>query len=438
VYANEAETNDGLHLPIPMSVPEARENQLKSAKPIPPPKTQREVLWYLRILQDPTFASLHRFPTSRLWGLYAYLKDIVSKLAQRAVDSYDEWQQCLIANWVVPAFVVRAAEEKQAKLEEARLNDDDDSSTVPKKRKNRGGKAKAKSRAKASLEELLGQAPVPTVSAASAARNNNPTRTSTAEEWAAHLVSPRGAKMKLVGVHKRSDGAFNMRSIRGRILITSRRPDIPNGAIPLHAARYMILAAEVVARPGYYRSLVESGQITVSSVVSPPTPLPEYMNITTVDVAREFASQGLTIEDVEDAALFAATWIGEYHPQNEDIVIAMRMLRLSLPPLLRVPPGRNEDHWAPATGLQNYPSIVLSARVRPDEAPQPVASSSGQRTSSSAPPARVRLPPSTANTVVLNYGDDSATTAEASSSSAPVPDEGTTNPTDASQQMDET
>jgi hypothetical protein len=435
VDADNAEANDKRRLPIPVSIASSRSTLIEQSAKSPVPTNQLEVIWYLRYLRDPAFALRCGVPRGKLWRFHHMLAEQMRRISRIPLSERTEWQRCLAENWFIADFVREAALEKGAKEAFTHDNANVDTDMAPPSAPKRKNKGKGKALAPMPVMVADPDGPPSTLTATAV---RNPTRNSSPEEWAAYLASSSGANTPLAGVFRRPDRSISMRSLRGRVLVTARRPNMPPTTPPHVAARYALLAAEVILRPNYYRDLVTNGQITIAGTAVPPTPFTEYLNATLVDVARFFAEQGLTVADIEDAAFYAANWLYEYAPNNSDVVLAANAVRDSFTSEVRLPLGYNEDYWVPGVGVSPHPPQALNVRIH-RRAANTAASSRTRR----APVPR----PDTSTTTSLDY--DAAPYAAPSQTgpvaptTAPVPtiaasSEAANTSAEAVQQMDET
>jgi hypothetical protein len=174
------------------------------------------------------------------------------------------------------------------------------------------------------------------------------------------------------------------------------------------------LAAEVILRHHYYRHLVAVGRITIASPAPPRTTFANYLNGTIEDVARFFAEQGISVADIEDAALYAATWLQTFNPHNAEAALAASVLRGRMPPLIRLPAGIN-DHYRTLTGAtDNRPPAITDVQLTPTvvpTAPQVF----------NPPPVPLPQASSIASTSSMTNTIAAGATAPASSSSGPAP-----------------
>ena len=114
------------------------------------------------------------------------------------------------------------------------------------------------------------------------------------------------------GILVETDGSVSLRHVRGSRLISQFTPR--RGAIDQEQNRsaYTRTAMELVAMPGSYRHILQTQGILVAQ---PPVEPRRYdrplANISVGDVASFFASQGITLAQVDDAWAFALLWLRE-------------------------------------------------------------------------------------------------------------------------------
>ncbi|KAJ3710120.1 hypothetical protein C8R42DRAFT_648997 [Lentinula raphanica] len=119
-----------------------------------------------------------------------------------------------------------------------------------------------------------------------------------------------------------------LRSIRGRRMILSREPEIDKSAMASIRIAYFITAVEVVLTPSYYANFLHENAILTAFPILVPSQYPrDPHNLTMDDMARFFASQGLAVEDIHDAALFAYVWLRDIKAVNVDILNLVFQLR---------------------------------------------------------------------------------------------------------------
>ncbi|KAF9074547.1 hypothetical protein BDP27DRAFT_1359249 [Rhodocollybia butyracea] len=230
-----------------------------------------------------------------------------------------------------------------------------------------------------------------------------------------------------------------MRTLRGRILVTSRRPTLPANTPPHVAARYYLLAAEVILRPNYYNNLVTSGQITIATGTPvPPIAFDDSFNATMLSVARFFAEQGLTVADIEDAAFYAANWVYSYAPSNSDVIFAANALRASFTSNVRLPLGYNEDYWVPGVGIVPGPTQVINAHIHNNAVSNTASSSNTGAVATPTTSATTTSFAHNATPVVANNSASIASSAAVPATSTAPSNEAAPMSAEAVQQMDET
>ncbi|KAE9388760.1 hypothetical protein BT96DRAFT_1003895 [Gymnopus androsaceus JB14] len=172
----------------------------------------------------------------------------------------------------------------------------------------------------------------------------NPAKSDPPEDWARYYhVHPNTMPP---GIVCDSSNHISLRSVRGRLLIHNQAPKLPQGTIALEQNCFLLLSAELFATPGL------CPEITVS--IFPD----DTRNATLEDVARFYASQGITVLMGEDTAVFALTWIIAFRPSNSLTVSEALMIQGRVESALsmgNVPAGLNDNMWAPE-GLVSRPS----------------------------------------------------------------------------------
>ncbi|KAE9384330.1 hypothetical protein BT96DRAFT_1008185 [Gymnopus androsaceus JB14] len=155
-----------------------------------------------------------------------------------------------------------------------------------------------------------------------------------------------------------SSNHISLRSVRGRLLVHNWAPKLPQGTIALERNRFLLLSAELFATPGLYALLIMSTGATVAPEITVSTFLDDTRNATLEDVARFYASQGITVLMGEDTAVFALTWITAFRPSDSLTVNEALMIRDRIESALstgNIPAGLNDNMWAPE-GLVSRPS----------------------------------------------------------------------------------
>ncbi|KAJ3720045.1 hypothetical protein C8R42DRAFT_643330 [Lentinula raphanica] len=164
--------------------------------------------------------------------------------------------------------------------------------------------------------------------------------------WMCH---PQAMKPRLIlgVVHLSESNTVSLRSIRGRRMILSREPEIDKSAMASVRIAYFITAIEVVLTPSYYANFLHENAILTAFPIPVPSQYPrDPRNLTMDNMARFFTSQGLAVEDIHDAALFAYVWLRDIKAVNVDLVNLVFQLRYRLYPLLMkhgIPAGVDED-----------------------------------------------------------------------------------------------
>ncbi|KAJ3764585.1 hypothetical protein FB446DRAFT_800162, partial [Lentinula raphanica] len=168
---------------------------------------------------------------------------------------------------------------------------------------------------------------------------------------------------KIAGILTRAtDNTVSLRSIRGRRLVYARDANYDSHAIATIRYAYYLAAIEVILSPSYYKDFIYDNSILVQYPVPELSKFPgDPRNITVESVARFFAAQGLTVADIEDAALFAYVWLRDIEAVNPDVVARISLLRDRIFPLLAV-------HGLPAGHNENYMNSSGTIRAEPPSA----------------------------------------------------------------------
>jgi hypothetical protein len=175
---------------------------------------------------------------------------------------------------------------------------------------------------------------------------------------------------------------------------------------------------------------VATGQITISSPPPPRTLFANYLNGTIEAVARFFAEQGISVADLEDSALYAATWLQTFNPRNAEAALAASILRGIMPPLLRLPAGINNHYCTLMGTVDNCPPAITDVQLTPTVVPMAPQVFN-------PPPVPVPQASSIASTLSMTNNTTAGATAPAPSSQGPAPAGPSSSSGDMSPQMDE-
>ncbi|KAJ3969420.1 hypothetical protein EV361DRAFT_1035070 [Lentinula raphanica] len=184
--------------------------------------------------------------------------------------------------------------------------------------------------------------------------------------WLCHQ-SPEKSR-GLLGVFKRqADNAVSLRSIRGRRLVYTRDASYESSAVAIIRYAFVLTAIEVIITPLYYRDYITNNGVIIQFPRPAITGYPsDPRNITTTAVCQFFASQGLFIEEVEDAAFFAYHWLTSAQIVNPDILPRLTLIRNRVYPLLLVhglPAGTNEDYMTADGNIIPHPSMATPGNL---------------------------------------------------------------------------
>lgn len=112
------------------------------------------------------------------------------------------------------------------------------------------------------------------------------------------------------GIQVLPDGSVPLRPVQGSCLISQFAPKKGMINRESHQSAYTRKAVELVATPGYYQCILQEQDISVEQA---PAEQRRYdrplTNITPDDVVSFFASQEVTLAQVNDAWEFAVNWI---------------------------------------------------------------------------------------------------------------------------------
>ncbi|KAJ3770015.1 hypothetical protein FB446DRAFT_847313 [Lentinula raphanica] len=181
------------------------------------------------------------------------------------------------------------------------------------------------------------------------ADSKHPPIDANSETIARWMCQPQTTKPRIIlgVIHLTEPNMVSLRSIRGRRMTLSREPETDRSAMASVRIAYFINAVEVVLTPSYHANFLHENAILTAFPIPEPSRYPrDPQNISMDDMARFFASQGLAVEDIHNAALFAYVWLRDIKAVNVDIVNLVFQLRYQLYPLLMkhgIPAGADED-----------------------------------------------------------------------------------------------
>ncbi|KAJ8454154.1 hypothetical protein ONZ45_g19415 [Pleurotus djamor] len=164
--------------------------------------------------------------------------------------------------------------------------------------------------------QAVGVAPSQTLASqatASQANKNTPGRPrwdSPVDDWGRHfMISPQAVEAAPGISQQRTLYQVPLRNVRGFILVGSRAPEeySQRGEQSDSTLRWFRACAELIAFPGRYASLVQSGLIIASNRKQVPVHCSASFGYK--DAARALAEQGVTIAEIDDAQPFGSCWI---------------------------------------------------------------------------------------------------------------------------------
>lgn len=194
---------------------------------------------------------------------------------------------------------------------------------------------------------------------------NTPTPDTNVESTANWIIgNPTKPLRKLLGVFIRYDHGVLLRSIRGRITLLGREPNLHKPTPPQERNRYMCAAVELTLTPNYYADFLCTNNLQPTEPIPPSSKYSsEPRNISIDDVALFFMNQGITVHTLADAGLYAFLWVMTYHSMNPEIQLAISALRDKvLPHLINIgiPAGYDDDFYMPNKIISRHPSTALT------------------------------------------------------------------------------
>ncbi|KAL0059532.1 hypothetical protein AAF712_013708 [Marasmius tenuissimus] len=158
------------------------------------------------------------------------------------------------------------------------------------------------------------------------------------------------------------DGSISMRSVRGFRFLYCRSPSNRKGAAPAHRHRYQLHLVELILTPNYYESYVSQNLIFYPAPQRETSFEGDPNNFTLDDVAEFLRRECVTIEEVQNSALWALQWLATV--QYADIDSRLEVVsHTKLYPQLEaqgIPAGFNENLCHPDGSIELCPSYPNS------------------------------------------------------------------------------
>ncbi|KAJ7664410.1 hypothetical protein DFH06DRAFT_1470788 [Mycena polygramma] len=130
-------------------------------------------------------------------------------------------------------------------------------------------------------------------------RANNPRVDDPVEVWHTYLTTHRGSWPR--GVRRQADGSPHMGDLKASRTVARLRPAIGDNGDTSSRSEFMACAAQLFASPGMYQDLLRRNALSVAPVVSYKPYRATHFSITAAEVARHFASSGISVtEAVEE------------------------------------------------------------------------------------------------------------------------------------------
>jgi hypothetical protein len=137
----------------------------------------------------------------------------------------------------------------------------------------------------------------------------NPTLTSPPVDWARWLYHHRNGANTRPGIQKTGRGV-NLRTVRGMMLVQQRAPAKVVGVPEARTrANFVEAAIELIATVNGYHNAVTQLGLNIAMVETPGHFNKDMANVTTDDVVRSFAEMGVRFADIDDAYLYATSWL---------------------------------------------------------------------------------------------------------------------------------
>jgi len=329
--ASDARRNEQMGLPVPHG---GGTHHIKKGADVTTTLEYISLVRRLRTFEDSGVA------TDGPWPVYKICRERYDLAVKKPADQRDDVDRTAIANFFQPRFVESAF------------------SQSAKKDKGKGRKQTKKAKPSTGADQDPSSSTTTRLEGLKA-----PTQSDPPEYWAQyHYSYPDNTG----GIRRDSNNHVSVRSIRGRLLITSRAPRMPRGTPATERNRFLFLSTELFATPGLYASLIGSTGSTVASEVTVERFLASDSRNATLDsVAAFYASQGITILMGEDAAVFALEWITAFRSQDSITINGARAMQNRVEAAVSggiIPPGLNENVWT-ANGLVSRPSLPMPGTV---------------------------------------------------------------------------
>ena len=274
----------------------------------------------------------------------------------KCVEERSSLDRTVIANWYTPRFVLHKREtDALSQIPVA----------GPLSSLTRGPQQKRKGKQPMRLATTT----APTVSTTSSAphaaqrvlRLSSPARKDPPEVWARYLC--RYPHMRIAGVRRRNTDV-SLRCLRGRHLVVIHEPSVEHSQMTLMRNKWAMLSAELFATPRLYLSTLGATGTIVSTTVE-PAPYNGTLDNTTIDeVAKFYASRGITVAVANDTALYAALWLKTFSTQDSETNIAISEARQRVAVVLNeseIPVGINDNYKTPDGMLQRASSTTYGA-----------------------------------------------------------------------------
>ncbi|KAE9391580.1 hypothetical protein BT96DRAFT_945272 [Gymnopus androsaceus JB14] len=355
VYGNEAtdaQRNDQLGLPIARGGEEAHAD-IKKAEEVTSAIQYLSLACILRDFDDSGVNS-GNLP----WPVFKVCRDLYREVCKVPAGQQNALERTVFSNFFRPRFVEYAYNRdpkrdrgKGRAMPELELSSSYTEGSLP--TAITSGRAMSST---SSIQALLSKTTILRRRPGGQTGLKNPAKSDPPEAWARYYhVHPNTMPP---GIFCDSSNHISLRSVQGRLLVHNRAPKLPQGTIALERNRFLLLLAELFATPGLYASLIMSTGATVAPEITVSTFPDDTQNATLEDVARFYASQGITVLMGEDTAVFALTWIIAFRPSDSLTVNEALMIRGQVESALstgNVPAGLNDNMWAPE-GLVSRPS----------------------------------------------------------------------------------
>jgi len=158
---------------------------------------------------------------------------------------------------------------------------------------------------------------------------NQPTASSSPEEWAAWLWVYQRNSVPPPGILINPNGRIPLRNIRGMLLIRRFQPEpIPNSPAERNRTVYTQMAATLFAVPHQYQDILEHANLHISDEPVRYAPYDGPIeNISPYDLAKFYAEHGVSIALADDAYVYALAWvkasISTRPQQAEDLALVL-------------------------------------------------------------------------------------------------------------------